>query len=249
MAAVTADAKAVTEALKAGAAPHSVVVANRNSPGQTVIAGPTDAVAEAVRLLREAGLGAQRIPVACAFHSPLVAGAADRFAGALADRPVHAPEFPVWSNRTAAPYPADADAVRAGLAAQISAPVAFAEQIEAMYAAGARVFVEAGPGSVLTRLVGQILGDRPHRTVACEPRPGSGLGGWLDAWPRSPSRVCRCARGGCCAAGTPWTPYGRPCRSCPAGRSTDSWSAPPPARSYPVRSHRPDESRRPRRRQ
>ncbi|MDQ0687785.1 acyl transferase domain-containing protein/NAD(P)H-dependent flavin oxidoreductase YrpB (nitropropane dioxygenase family) [Streptomyces achromogenes] len=181
MAAVTAGAEAVTEALKAGAAPDSVVLANRNSPQQTVISGPTDAVAEAVRVLREAGLGAQRIPVACAFHSPLVAGAADRFAGALADRPVHAPEFPVWSNRTAAPYPADADAVRAGLAAQIGAPVAFAEQIEAMYAAGARVFVEAGPGSVLTRLVGQILGDRPHRTVACEPRPGSGLGGWLDA--------------------------------------------------------------------
>ncbi|MFI1506944.1 SDR family oxidoreductase [Streptomyces sp. NPDC020597] len=181
MAAVTAGADAVTEALKAGSAPDSVVVANRNSPGQTVISGPTEAVAEAVRLLREAGLGAQRIPVACAFHSPLVAGAADRFAGALAGRPVHAPEFPVWSNRTAAPYPADADAVRAGLAAQIGAPVAFAEQIEAMYAAGARVFVEAGPGTVLTRLVGQILGDRPHRTVACEPRPGSGLGGWLDA--------------------------------------------------------------------
>ncbi|MGW1275271.1 ACP S-malonyltransferase, partial [Streptomyces sp. NPDC002491] len=181
MAAVTAGAEAVTEALKAGSAPDSVVVANRNSPGQTVISGPTDAVAEAVRLLREGGLGAQRIHVACAFHSPLVAGAADRFAEALARRPVHAPEFPVWSNRTAAPYPADADAVRAGLAAQIGAPVAFAEQIEAMYAAGARVFVEAGPGSVLTRLVGQILGDRPHRTVACEPRPGSGLGGWLDA--------------------------------------------------------------------
>ncbi|AVV45852.1 polyketide synthase [Streptomyces sp. P3] len=181
MAAVTAGADAVTEVLTAGSAPDSVVVANRNSPQQTVISGPTDAVAEAVRLLREAGLGARRIPVACAFHSPLVAGAADRFAGALAERPVHAPEFPVWSNRTAAPYPADADAVRAGLAAQIGAPVAFAEQIEAMYAAGARVFVEAGPGSVLTRLVGQILGDRPHRTVACEPRPGGGLGGWLDA--------------------------------------------------------------------
>ncbi|MDX3313388.1 SDR family oxidoreductase [Streptomyces sp. ME08-AFT2] len=181
MAAVTAGPDEVSETLKARSAPGSVVLANRNSPRQTVISGPTDAVAEAVRLLREAGLGAQRIPVACAFHSPLVAGAADRFAEALAERPVHAPEFPVWSNRTAAPYPADADAVRAGLAAQIGAPVAFAEQIEAMYAAGARVFVEAGPGSVLTRLVGQILGDRPHRTVACEPRPGSGLAGWLDA--------------------------------------------------------------------
>ncbi|WP_062642926.1 type I polyketide synthase [Streptomyces maremycinicus] len=181
MAAVSAGAEKVARVLTAVGAPGSVVVANRNSPEQTVLSGPSDAVAETVRLLRGAGLGAKRIPVACAFHSPLVAGAADRFAEALAARPVHAPEFPVWSNRTAAPYPADADGVRDGLAAQIGAPVAFTEQIEAMYAAGARVFVEAGPGSVLTRLVGQILGDRPHRAVACEPRPGGGLGDWLDA--------------------------------------------------------------------
>ncbi|MEU1511396.1 SDR family oxidoreductase [Streptomyces sp. NPDC005811] len=184
MAAVAAGAEETERALRAAEAPGSVVLANRNSPEQTVISGPTDAVTDAVRLLREAGLGAKRIPVACAFHSPLVAGAGDRFAEALAERPVHAPEFPVWANRTAAPYPADPDAVRSGLAAQIGAPVAFAEQIEAMYAAGARVFVEAGPGSVLTRLVGQILGDRPHRTVACEPRPGAGLAGWLDALAR-----------------------------------------------------------------
>ncbi|MFI7292713.1 SDR family oxidoreductase [Streptomyces sp. NPDC050121] len=184
MAAVAAGAKEVSQVLKTGAAPDSVVVANRNSPTQTVISGPSDAVTETVQLLRAAGLGAKRIPVACAFHSPLVAGAADRFAEALAARPVHAPEFPVWSNRTATPYPADADAVRAELAAQIGAPVAFVEQIEAMYEAGARIFVEAGPGSVLTRLVGQILGDRPHRAIACEPRPGGGLQGWLDALAR-----------------------------------------------------------------
>ncbi|MER5429966.1 SDR family oxidoreductase [Streptomyces sp. NPDC002588] len=184
MAAVAAGAEQVTRALRAAGAPDSVVLANLNSPGQTVVSGPTDAVTEAVRLLREAGLGAKRIPVACAFHSPLVAGAGDRFAEALAARPVHAPEFPVWSNRTAAPYAADPDAVRAELAAQIGAPVAFVRQIEAMYEAGARVFVEAGPGSVLTRLVGQILGDRPHRTVACEPRPDGGLRGWLDALAR-----------------------------------------------------------------
>lgn len=184
MAAVAAGAEEVARALRTAGASGSVVLANRNSPEQTVISGPTDAVTDAVRLLREAGLGAKRIPVACAFHSPLVAGAGDRFAEALAERQLHAPEFPVWSNRTAAPYPADPDAVRDGLAAQIGAPVAFAEQIEAMYEAGARVFVEAGPGSVLTRLVGQILGDRPHRTVACEPRPGGGLPGWLDALAR-----------------------------------------------------------------
>ncbi|MDX6356945.1 MAG: hypothetical protein QOF98_3848, partial [Streptomyces sp.] len=181
MAAVAAGAEDIEQALRAKGAPETVVVANRNSPRQTVISGPTEAVGEAVRLLREAGYGAKRIPVACAFHSPVVAGAGDRFAEALAQQTVRAPEFPVWSNRTAAPYGTAPDAVRAELAAQIGAPVGFVAQIEAMYEAGARVFVETGPGSVLTRLVGQILDGRPYRTVVCEPRPGSGLRGWLDA--------------------------------------------------------------------
>lgn len=184
MAAVGAPAEAVTDALRTAGAPPSVVIANLNSPEQTVISGPTADVTTAVRLLRGAGLGARRIPVACAFHSPLVAAAGERFARVLADKTVRAPEFPVWANRTAAPYPPDPDAVRAGLAAQIGAPVAFAAQIEAMYEAGARLFVEAGPGTVLTRLVGQILGDRPHRTVACEPTADSGLHGWLGALAR-----------------------------------------------------------------
>ncbi|MET9450823.1 SDR family NAD(P)-dependent oxidoreductase [Streptomyces cinerochromogenes] len=184
MAAVGAPADTVAGALRAAGAPGSVVVANVNSPEQTVISGPTADVDTAVRALRAAGLGARRIPVACAFHSPVVAAAGERFAEVLAEKPVRAPEFPVWANRTATPYPPDPDAVRAGLAAQIGAPVAFAAQIEAMYEAGARIFVEAGPGTVLTRLVGRILGDRPHRTVACEPRADSGLAGWLDALAR-----------------------------------------------------------------
>ncbi|MFG2941998.1 SDR family NAD(P)-dependent oxidoreductase [Streptomyces sp. NPDC048282] len=182
MAAVSAGAHDVERTLRAAGAPDAVVLANHNSPQQTVISGPTEEVTAAVRLLREAGLGAKRIPVACAFHSPVVAGAGDRFAEVLADTAVRPPEFPVWSNRTAAPYGDDAEAVRAELAAQIGSPVAFAAQIEAMYEAGARVFVEAGPGTVLTRLVGQILGDRPHTTVACEPRADGGLRGWLDAF-------------------------------------------------------------------
>ncbi|MFE9496350.1 SDR family NAD(P)-dependent oxidoreductase [Streptomyces collinus] len=184
MAAVGAGAAQVAGALREAGAPASVVVANHNSPEQSVISGPTAEVESAVRLLREAGLTARRIPVACAFHSPVVAAAGERFAKVLADKTVRTPEFPVWANRTAAPYPADPDAVRAELAAQIGAPVSFAAQIEGMYEAGARIFVEAGPGTVLTRLVGQILGDRPHRTVACEPRADSGLPGWLDALAR-----------------------------------------------------------------
>ncbi|MFI9804133.1 SDR family NAD(P)-dependent oxidoreductase [Streptomyces sp. NPDC052301] len=184
MAAVGAPAEDVVHTLRAAGAPESVVLANLNSPEQTVISGPTADVDTAVRLLRAAGLGAKRIPVACAFHSPLVAPAGERFAKVLAERTVRPPEIPVWANRTATPYPPEPDAVRAELAAQIGAPVAFAAQIEAMYEAGARIFVEAGPGAVLSRLVGQTLGDRPHRTVVCEPRADSGLYGWLDALAR-----------------------------------------------------------------
>ncbi|MQY37110.1 hypothetical protein SRB17_51140 [Streptomyces sp. RB17] len=184
MAAVGASAETVVRTLRTSGAPASVVVANLNSPDQTVISGPTADVETAVRLLREAGLGARRIPVACAFHGPLVAAAGEGFGKTLVDTTVRAPEFPVWANRTAAPYPLDPDEVRAELAAQIGAPVAFAAQIEAMYEAGARVFVEAGPGTVLTRLVARILGDRPHHAVACEPDADSGLRGWLDALAR-----------------------------------------------------------------
>uniref|UniRef100_A0AAU2VEJ4 SDR family NAD(P)-dependent oxidoreductase n=1 Tax=Streptomyces sp. NBC_00003 TaxID=2903608 RepID=A0AAU2VEJ4_9ACTN len=184
MAAVTAAPADVDRVLAGAGLDGRVVAANRNGPRQTIVSGPTALVDEAMEHLRDAGHGVRRIPVACAFHSPLVADAGERFAPALARHPVRAPEFPVWANRTAAVYPARPDDVRAELAAQIGSPVRFAEQVEAMYAAGARIFVEAGPGTVLTGLVGQILGDRPHLAVACEPRPGAGLRGLLESLAR-----------------------------------------------------------------
>ncbi|MFI1369184.1 SDR family oxidoreductase [Streptomyces griseochromogenes] len=181
MAAVAAGAAEVYGQLTADGLADRIVVANHNAPDQTVISGPVEAVDAAVRRLRANGYGAKRIPVACAFHSPLVAGAGERFAQALLDRPVREPEVPVWSNRTAAVYPGRPEDIRAELAAQISAPVRFVEQIERMYAAGARVFVEAGPGSVLTGLVSAILRDRPHTTVACDTPGRRGLHGFLSS--------------------------------------------------------------------
>ncbi|MEU2155180.1 SDR family NAD(P)-dependent oxidoreductase [Streptomyces sp. NPDC019396] len=187
MAAVSASAADVERALgpaRSSGEVSGLVIANHNAPRQTVVSGPTASVDAAVRLLREAGHGAKRLPVACAFHSPLVAGAGERFARVLGEHTLRDAEFAVWSNRTARPYGQGPDAIRAELAAQLGAPVRFAEQIEAMYTAGARIFVEAGPGRVLTRLVDDILGDRPHLAIACEPRPDSGLPGLLDALAR-----------------------------------------------------------------
>jgi acyl transferase domain-containing protein/NAD(P)H-dependent flavin oxidoreductase YrpB (nitropropane dioxygenase family) len=171
MAAVTAAADQVRAVL--GDVP--VVVANHNAPGQAVISGPTPAVEVALSRLAERGLAGTRIPVACAFHSPVVAGATPILAAELDRRAIGSPALPVWSNTTAAPYPAEPAAVRATLAAHVAQPVRFVEQIEAMYTAGVRIFVESGPGRVLTHLVGTILADRPHLAVAIDVAGEPGL--------------------------------------------------------------------------
>ncbi len=158
-----------------------VVLANDNAPGQAVISGPTDAVGDAVERLAEAGMKSKRLPVACAFHSPVVADARVALGEALAAAPIGAPSFTVWANTTAAPYPDTPDDIRALLAGQVAEPVRFVDQVQAMYDAGARVFVEAGPGRVLTQLVGKILGDRPHVAVACDASGDDGLRRFLLA--------------------------------------------------------------------
>ncbi|WP_245982487.1 type I polyketide synthase [Lentzea flaviverrucosa] len=159
MAAVTAPVAEVEALL-----PADVVVANHNAPEQVVISGPTEAVARAVEVLRAAGLTVKDIPVGAAFHSPLMAGARDRFAARLAEISLGETRFPVWSNVSAAPH----ENVLEGLSAQLAGRVRFVDQIESMYAAGARIFVEAGPGGVLTSLVGKTLADRPHQALRCD---------------------------------------------------------------------------------
>ncbi|WP_207400217.1 type I polyketide synthase [Actinomadura fibrosa] len=178
MAAVTASLREVREALSGVS---QIVVANHNAPRQVVVSGTGEALARALGVLAERGVKAERLPVACAFHSPLVAAAAAGLRADLTGRDLRSPAFPVWSNTTAAPYDADPAELAATLAGQLAAPVRFVEQIEAMYAAGARTFVEAGPGRVLTGLVGAILGDRPHTAVACDAPGEDGLARLLAA--------------------------------------------------------------------
>ncbi|OLE26410.1 MAG: hypothetical protein AUG49_08240 [Catenulispora sp. 13_1_20CM_3_70_7] len=104
MAAVAATAGDVEALLARHGLADRVVVANRNAPKQVVLSGPTAAIEEAVAHLRSAGVGAKRIPVACAFHSPVVAPAAEAFGEFLTRLPLRAPEAPVYANRTAAVY-------------------------------------------------------------------------------------------------------------------------------------------------
>jgi len=179
MAAVRGPAKKVASVL--GSAHPDVVLANLNSPKQTVISGPVPAIEAAVAALEAAGVMSVGLPVATAFHSPIVAGASKPYGAFLADLDVASPTIPAWSNAEAAPYPADANAIRTGLSEQIAKPVRFVEMIEGMYADGVRTFVEVGPGSVLSGLVKRILRRQPHTAVSTDRKGGNGIEAFFTA--------------------------------------------------------------------
>ena len=136
--------------------PGVVVPANYNDPGQIVISGDGEAVERASALATDAG--ARRVvplPVSGAFHSPLMAYARDGLAEALADLEIQAPSCPVVLNVTANPSD-DPDEIRARLLEQLTAPVRWAQSLEAMQ--GADRFIEVGSGKVLSGLVRRTLG-------------------------------------------------------------------------------------------
>jgi [acyl-carrier-protein] S-malonyltransferase len=133
-----------------------VVVANLNAPGQVVLSGSRDALDRALALARERGVRrAMPLNVSGAFHSPLMAPAAERFA-ALLDRAAFADaRVPVVCNVDAEPV-RDAAGLRGRLRAQLTAPVRWVECVEALVGLGAEALVEVGPGSVLTGLARRI---------------------------------------------------------------------------------------------
>jgi len=181
MAAVIAPADAVEEAIRDV---KGVVIANYNQPNQTVISGSVEGVTTAEQSIEARGMKCHRIPVSCAFHSPLVARASDTFAKTLSTFNIQQPKLPVWSNTTAERYPQDPEAIRCRLAEHLVEPVQFTQQVESMYADGARLFIEVGPGRVLTGLVGKILKGRPHKTIACDQSGQSGMVTLLKALAR-----------------------------------------------------------------
>ncbi|MCC6592508.1 MAG: acyltransferase domain-containing protein, partial [Xanthomonadales bacterium] len=172
MSAVSAPVARVRELL---AGQREVLVANHNGPQQVVVSGPTEAIAAFEQRLAAERIGFARLPVASAFHSPIVAGASAAFGAALARAPMQSPRLPVYANAEAAPYAGDEETLRGQLAVQLSQPVRFVEMIEAMHAAGIRSFVEVGPGQVLCGLVGAILEGRPHQAIALDRKGRDGV--------------------------------------------------------------------------
>ena len=143
----------------------TVVVANYNSPGQTVISGASAALARASEALKTAG--AKRVlplNVSAAFHSPLMRDAAHALTDATDTTTMAVPRLPVISNITATPL-ASVAAIRSELPAQVVSPVRWVSTIQYLVNNGVTQFVEIGAGEVLKNLIKRIAPDAVTHSI------------------------------------------------------------------------------------
>jgi [acyl-carrier-protein] S-malonyltransferase len=156
------QAQAVCDKARAG---EVLVCANFNAPGQVVVSGSKGACERAAEVAGEMGLRATALPVAGAFHSPLMAPAAARLGEALAATTISEPRCPVMSNVTAEPHGpfaggSMADAIRRRLVEQLTSPVRWAGCCQWLIGNAGRLggseFVELSPGKTLGGLMRRI---------------------------------------------------------------------------------------------
>ncbi|WP_192036634.1 ACP S-malonyltransferase [Halomonas sp. YLGW01] len=151
---------AVEQACREAAQGEVVAAVNYNAPGQVVIAGGKAAVERAIALCQQAGAKrALPLPVSVPSHCDLMRPAADRLASAMSAIEMRPPRYTVVQNVDAQAH-ADVDTLRTRLVEQLYQPVRWTSCVEAMTDQGAEVFIECGPGKVLTG-----LGKRINRSI------------------------------------------------------------------------------------
>lgn len=143
-----------------------VVPANYNCPGQLVISGSVEAVAEACEKLKAAGAKrALVLPVGGAFHSPLMEPARQELATAINEAEFMTPICPIYQNVDAKPY-TDPAKIKENLIAQLTSPVRWTQTVRNMLADGVTSYEELGPGNVLCGLVKKVNTEIPCEAKA-----------------------------------------------------------------------------------
>ena len=131
-----------------------VVLANLNCPGQLVISGAAEKIAKACELAKTKGAKrALPLPVAGAYHSPLMASAQPKLAAELTAAKISAPTVPVISNVTAQAHGGD---ISAKLVEQVCASVLWENSMRVLLAQGFARFIELGPGTALSGFMKRI---------------------------------------------------------------------------------------------
>ena len=153
---VGGDDEAIAKACAEAAEGEVVEPVNYNAPGQIVIAGHRAAVERAMKAAKAHGAKrAMLLPVSAPFHSSLLAPAAARLAGRLADVAFAVPSIPVVHNVDVGRHD-DAAAIRDALARQAASPVRWTETLRFLVANGVTSVVECGPGRVLAGLARRV---------------------------------------------------------------------------------------------
>jgi [acyl-carrier-protein] S-malonyltransferase len=137
------------------AAGEVLVPANFNAPGQIVVSGSSSACERILKAAEAAGIRAQPLKVAGAFHSPLMQSAADKMTAELAKVNFNKPAKTVYSNVTAKPHE-DVDSIKRLLVSQIVSPVKWEQTMQTLVGAGEARFVELSPGRTLAGLAKRI---------------------------------------------------------------------------------------------
>jgi len=163
MLAVKGDISQITEVIKNF---PQVVIANRNSQKQVVLAGKKNEINQVQEILKNQGFSTFLLGVSAGFHTPLVSHAQKPFAQAVEKVNFNEPQIPVYTNITGECYPQEPHAIQKILKEQLLNQVLFQQEIENIYAAGGYCFVEFGPKNVLTNLVKEILSDKPHIAIS-----------------------------------------------------------------------------------
>src|SRR5262249_32738793 len=131
----------------------------------------------AIEQLTGRGLRTRKVPVSAAFHTTQLSPAAEAMQAYLRGIAFQRPRIPVYSNTTGERHAEEPDGMRALLSRHLSEPVLFEKEVRQLFKDGARVFVEVGPGRVLTDLVSRILAGE---AVTALPLDAPGRDGWTQ---------------------------------------------------------------------
>lgn len=144
-----------------------LTLANHNSENQLVVSGTTESIKQLTTKLKSMNVPYRQLEVACAFHSPLLAKSQEYFFNEIEHITFKKSNLSVWSNTTASIYPPTSEEIKQRLAEHLVKPVLFYQEIKNMYKDGVRIFIETGPGKILTQLVNNII-DKEHLSLHIE---------------------------------------------------------------------------------
>jgi len=146
-----------------------VHIGNINSPKQVVMSGTTEAVRNLSQHLKSKGYRATLLPVSMAFHSPIMRVIHNELQAFVDAIPFHPPQIPVISNTTMAAYPSDPAEIKRILMSHLESPVHWMNNVQSLWNDhGVRLFVEVGPGDILSSLIADTLAE-PTCIQTCLP--------------------------------------------------------------------------------